>query len=120
LLNDVSSSLAAVAAEHGAGFVAMHRRGMPTDMQLNPHYDDVVGEVRRYLERCVTQARAAGVTEVYIDPGIGFGKSVRHNLQLLARAPQLVVATGRPVLVGRAARHLSAISEWAGLQTGGR
>jgi dihydropteroate synthase len=99
LLNDVSSSLAAVAAEHGAGFVAMHRRGMPTDMQLNPHYDDVVGEVRRYLERCVTQARAAGVTEVYIDPGIGFGKSVRHNLQLLAALPQLV-ATGVPVLVG--------------------
>ena len=99
LLNDVSSSLAAVAAEHGAGFVAMHCKGTPADMQLDPRYDDVVGEVRQFLERCVTNARAAGVTEVYIDPGIGFGKSVRHNLQLLAALPELV-ATGASVLVG--------------------
>ena len=99
LLNDVSSSLAAVAAEHGAGFVAMHRKGTPADMQLDPRYDDVVGEVREFLDRCVRDARAAGVTEVYIDPGIGFGKSVRHNLQLLAALPDLV-ATGVPVLVG--------------------
>jgi dihydropteroate synthase len=99
LLNDVSSSLAAVAAEHGAGFVAMHCKGTPADMQFDPRYDDVVGEVRQFLERCVTNARAAGVTEVYIDPGIGFGKSVRHNLQLLAALPELV-ATGVPVLVG--------------------
>src|ERR1035441_2376648 len=99
LLNDVSSSLAAVAAEHGAGFVAMHCKGTPADMQLDPRYDDVVGEVRQFLERCVTNARAAGVTEVYIDPGIGFGKSVRHNLQLLAALPGLV-APGVPVLVG--------------------
>jgi dihydropteroate synthase len=90
LLNDVSSS---------AGFVAMHCKGTPADMQLDPRYDDVVGEVRQFLERCVTNARAAGVTEVYIDPGIGFGKSVRHNLQLLAALPELV-ATGVPVLVG--------------------
>ncbi len=99
LLNDVSSSLAAVAAEHGAGFVAMHRKGTAADMQVDPRYDDVVGEVTAFLERCVTQARAVGVTEVYIDPGIGFGKSVRHNLQLLAALPKLV-ATGVPVLVG--------------------
>jgi dihydropteroate synthase len=99
LLNDVSSCLAAVAAEHGAGFVAMHRKGTPADMQLDPRYDDVVGEVREFLGRCVRDARAAGVTEVYIDPGIGFGKSVRHNLQLLAALPDLV-ATGVPVLVG--------------------
>ena len=99
MLNDVSSCLAAVAAEHGAGFVAMHRKGTPADMQLDPRYDDVVGEVREFLGRCVRDARAAGVTEVYIDPGIGFGKSVRHNLQLLAALPDLV-ATGVPVLVG--------------------
>ncbi len=99
LLNDVSSSLAAVAAHHGAGFVAMHRKGTPADMQLDPRYDDVVGEVRGFLERRAVDASAAGVTEVYIDPGIGFGKSVRHNLQLLAALPELV-ATGIPVLVG--------------------
>jgi dihydropteroate synthase len=99
LLNDVSSSLAAVAAEHGAGFVAMHCKGTPADMQLDPRYDDVVTEVGKYLERRVLVARAAGVEEIYIDPGIGFGKTVRHNLQLLAALPELV-ATGVPVLVG--------------------
>ena len=99
LLNDVSSSLAAVAAEHGAGFVAMHRQGTPADMQLDPRYDDVVAQVRRFLESCAAGARATGVEEVYIDPGIGFGKSVRHNLELLAALPELV-ATGFPVLVG--------------------
>jgi dihydropteroate synthase len=99
LLNDISSSLVAVAAAHGAGFVAMHCKGTPADMQLDPRYDDVVGEVRAFLERCVTDAHGAGVTEVYIDPGIGFGKSVRHNLQLLAALPELV-ATGASVLVG--------------------
>jgi dihydropteroate synthase len=99
LLNDVSSSLATVAAEHGAGFVAMHCKGTPADMQRDPHYDDVVREVREFLEQRGSQARALGVTEVYIDPGIGFGKSVRHNLQLLASLPELV-ATGFPVLVG--------------------
>ncbi len=99
LLNDVSSSLAAVAAEHGAGFVAMHRKGTPVDMQRDPQYDDVVAEVTEFLEQRFIEARAAGVEEVYIDPGIGFGKTVRHNLQLLAALPELV-ATGVPVLVG--------------------
>lgn len=99
LVNDVSSSLASVAADHGAGFVAMHCKGTPADMQRNPHYDDVVAEVSRFLDERVREARAAGVEEIYIDPGIGFGKTVRHNLQLLAALPELV-ATGVPVLVG--------------------
>jgi len=99
LLNDVSSSLAAVAAEHGAGFVAMHRKGTPGDMQLDPRYDDVVKEVHEFLCQRVVEAQALGVAELYIDPGIGFGKTVRHNLQLLAALPELV-ATGIPVLVG--------------------
>jgi len=99
LLNDVSSSLAEVAAEHGAGFVAMHRKGTPADMQSNPQYRDVAREVQEYLELSAAHARAAGVGEVYIDPGIGFGKTVRHNLEILAALPDLV-ATGLPVLVG--------------------
>jgi len=99
ILNDVSSSLAAVAAEHGAGFVTMHRKGKPADMQEDPRYDDVVVEVRDFLMRHACEAREAGVSELYIDPGIGFGKTVRHNLQLLAALPELV-ATGIPVLVG--------------------
>jgi dihydropteroate synthase len=99
LVNDVSSSLAEVAAEHGAGFVAMHRKGTPTDMQRDPHYDDVVREVREFLVQQAAIARAAGVGEIYLDPGIGFGKTVRHNLELLAALPELV-ATGLPVVVG--------------------
>jgi len=99
ILNDISSSLAPVAAEHGAAFVAMHRKGTPADMQTDPRYDDVVAEVTEYLERQAHHARAMGVAELYIDPGIGFGKTVRHNLQLLAALPGLV-ATGIPVLVG--------------------
>lgn len=99
MLNDVSSSLAPVAAEHGAAFVAMHRKGTPADMQLDPQYDDVVAEVTAYLLRQADQARVLGVEELYIDPGIGFGKTVRHNLQLLAALPELV-GTGVPVLVG--------------------
>jgi dihydropteroate synthase len=99
ILNDVSSSLAAIAAEHGAAFVAMHRKGTPADMQLDPRYDDVVREVREFLVQRAAEARSAGVAELYIDPGIGFGKTVRHNLELLAALPELV-ATGLPVLVG--------------------
>ena len=111
LLNDVSASLFAVAAEHGAGFVAMHRKGTPADMQIDPRYDDVVREVREYLEARAEDARVAGVNEVYVDPGIGFGKTVRHNLELLAALPELV-ATGIPVLVGTSRKsflgHLAA------------
>lgn len=99
LVNDVSSSLAEVAAAHGAGFVAMHRKGTPVDMQADPRYDDVVAEVRAYLSASAASARAAGVAEVYVDPGIGFGKTVRHNLQLLSKLAELV-ADGTPVLVG--------------------
>ena len=99
LLNDVSSSLAEVAAEHGAGFVAMHRKGSPAEMQRDPQYADVVSEVREFLEQSAAGARAVGVAEVYIDPGIGFGKTVRHNLELMAALPELV-AVGLPVLLG--------------------
>jgi dihydropteroate synthase len=99
LLNDVSASLAEVAAGHGAGYVAMHRKGTPADMQRDPHYDDVAREVREFLEGRARFARSAGVAEIYLDPGIGFGKTVRHNLELMAALPELVAA-GVPVLVG--------------------
>jgi dihydropteroate synthase len=99
LVNDVSASLEHVAAETGAAFVAMHRRGTPADMQHDPRYDDVVSEVRDYLALRAALATEAGVEEVWIDPGIGFGKTTRHNLELLAGLPELV-ALGYPVLVG--------------------
>jgi dihydropteroate synthase len=99
LINDVSASLAPVAAELGVGWVAMHRQGDSRTMQVAPNYDDVVGEVRDRLVAWAEQARAQGVEEVWIDPGIGFGKTLGHNLELLARLDE-IVATGWPVVVG--------------------
>jgi dihydropteroate synthase len=99
LVNDVSATLWSVAARHGVGWVAMHRQGTPADMQQRPSYGDVVAEVGRFLLDRASQAAAAGVTEVWIDPGIGFGKTLEHNLDLLGAVDSLV-ATGYPVLVG--------------------
>jgi dihydropteroate synthase len=99
LLNDVSASLHDVAAATGVGWIAMHMRGEPPTMQDDPRYDDVVGEVRSFLSDRAAAADGAGVGEVWVDPGIGFGKTVDHNLALLARLAELV-ADGRPVLVG--------------------
>jgi dihydropteroate synthase len=99
LVNDVSASLDGVAASAGVGWVAMHMRGEPGTMQRSPEYGDVVGEVEAFLAARAERARAAGVEEVWIDPGIGFGKTARHNLALLRRIGRLV-ATGYPVVVG--------------------
>jgi dihydropteroate synthase len=99
MLNDVSASLHPVAAAAGVPWVCMHMRGDPRTMQDDPRYDDVVGEVRAFLVDRAAAALAAGVTEVWIDPGIGFGKTAGHNLTLLRRLDELV-ATGLPVLVG--------------------
>lgn len=99
LINDVSASLWPVAARCGVGWVAMHRSGVAATMQDDPRYDDVVTEVRDLLAERAGQAAGAGVNEIWIDPGIGFGKTVQHNLELLAGIDTLV-ATGFPVLVG--------------------
>ncbi len=101
VVNDVSASeeLMAVAAAAGAGYVAMHAKGDPTTMQLDPRYDDVVDEVHGFLAVAAARARQAGCREVWVDPGIGFGKTADHNLALLAALPELVEA-GAPVVVG--------------------
>jgi dihydropteroate synthase len=99
LINDVSASLWPVAARCGVGWIAMHRLGLPPTMQDDPRYDDVVADVRDLLAERARRALDAGVGEVWIDPGIGFGKTVDHNLELLARIDALV-ATGHPVVVG--------------------
>ena len=77
----------------------MHMRGDPATMQDDPRYDDVVAEVRDHLVERAEAAAAAGVDEVWIDPGFGFGKTLDHNLVLLAHLDELV-ATGWPVVVG--------------------
>jgi dihydropteroate synthase len=114
LLNDVSASLGDLAAELGVGWVAMHAQGDPTTMQDDPRYDDVVAEVRGHLVERADAALAAGAPEVWIDPGIGFGKTLQHNLTLLAHLDALV-ATGHPVLVGASRKgfigHLTACSD---------
>ena len=99
LINDVGATLWPVAAELGVGWVAMHMFGDPRTMQAEPRYTDVVDDVRAFLIERAEAAVAAGVEEVWIDPGIGFGKTTAHNLQLLARV-DLLVASGFPVLVG--------------------
>jgi dihydropteroate synthase len=101
IVNDVSASpeLAAVAAAAKVGYVAMHMQGEPQTMQANPTYADVVAEVRDFLVERAADAKASGVDEVWIDPGIGFGKTFDHNLSLLKHLGVLV-ATGYPVVVG--------------------
>lgn len=99
LINDVSASLWGTAADLGVGWVAMHMTGDPRTMQTDPTYSDVLDEVRRFLDERATAAESAGVTEVWVDPGIGFGKTTAHNLTLLAGLHR-IVADGRPVLIG--------------------
>jgi dihydropteroate synthase len=106
LVNDVSGFtfdpvLPRVIADAGAGCCAMHLLGTPATMQVDPRYDDVVAEVVAFLDGAVARAVDAGVhpDQVMVDPGIGFGKTVGHNLTLLRRAKDLRVL-GRPVLIG--------------------
>ena len=106
LVNDVTAlrgdpALAGVVADHPAYLCLMHMRGEPRTMQDDPRYDDVVAEVARFLDDRLTFAVAQGVPEeaICLDPGIGFGKTVEHNFELLRRLDELT-ALGRPILVG--------------------
>ena len=106
MVNDVSAlrrepELAEVVAEAGVDVCLMHMRGTPRTMQDEPRYEDVVDEVASFLEERLSFAIGAGILEdrVCLDPGIGFGKTPDHNLELLRRLDR-IVALGRPVLVG--------------------
>lgn len=99
IINDVSAELWPVAAETGAAWVAMHMPADPSVMQSHADYVDVIAEVRDYLVARAETARGAGVEKVWIDPGIGFGKTAAHNL-LLLRSLEELVETGWPVLIG--------------------
>jgi dihydropteroate synthase len=107
VVNDVSAGrldpeILSVTAAAGAGYVAMHMQGEPRTMQADPRYDDVVAEVGDFLAVRVAAARSAGIAEgaIAADPGIGFGKTVEHNLRLLARLPALAARVRVPVMVG--------------------
>jgi dihydropteroate synthase len=106
LVNDVTAlrgdpELAGVVADAGGYLCLMHMQGDPRTMQVEPHYDDVVSEVASFLEERLAAAVAAGISEerICVDPGIGFGKTVEHNLELIRRLDALT-SLGRPVLVG--------------------
>jgi len=105
-VNDVTAlradpEMAAFVADRGLDCCLMHMRGEPRTMQRDPVYDDVVAEVKAFLEDRLAAAVAAGVAEqrIQLDPGIGFGKTLEHNLELLRRLDELV-ALGRPIVVG--------------------
>jgi dihydropteroate synthase len=106
VVNDVTAlrgdpALAEVVGESGAYLCLMHMRGEPRTMQADPRYDDVVAEVAAFLDERLRTAVAAGIPEEHIclDPGIGFGKTVEHNFELVRRLPE-IAALGRPVVVG--------------------
>jgi len=106
MLNDVGGlrldpEMARVAAQHDAAVVIMHMKGTPRDMQLNPTYEDVIGEITEFLRRSIGLAVEAGVREerIIVDPGIGFGKRPEHNIEILARLGEFR-SLGRPIMVG--------------------
>jgi dihydropteroate synthase len=106
VVNDISAGLddanmLAMVAARNVPIVLMHMKGTPATMQVNPVYRDVVGEVVEFLVERIRAAEAAGLAgdRVLVDPGIGFGKTMTHNLQLLQRLSELSTL-GRPVVVG--------------------
>lgn len=103
LINDITGltdpAMVEVVAKHQAPVVIMHMRGRPKTMQQNVHYEDVVEEVRSFLAAQAENATRAGIPQVIVDPGIGFGKNTGHNLQLLRRLGELA-ALPYPLLVG--------------------
>ena len=106
IVNDVSAlthdpAMTEVALQTGAGVVLMHMQGSPRTMQADPHYDDVVREVCDYLESRVGKLVEAGLNmeALVVDPGVGFGKTLKHNLKLLANLAEIRII-GRPVVVG--------------------
>ncbi len=106
IVNDISAmrfdpTMAEVVAAHDAGLVIMHMQGEPRTMQQSPHYDDVVAEVRDALIGWAGEASSKGIApeRIAIDPGIGFGKTLEHNLALL-RSLEVLTDTGHPIVVG--------------------
>jgi dihydropteroate synthase len=106
IVNDISGlrfdpDLARVVSEHGAGLILMHIKGTPKTMQLDPHYEDVILEIKEYLKESIKKAESEGVhpDSIVIDPGIGFGKKLNHNLEIFRRLRELE-ELGKPILVG--------------------
>jgi dihydropteroate synthase len=103
MVNDVGGlcrpEMREVVAEFAVPAVIMHMQGEPKTMQQSPHYDDVVREVKQFLEQQVALAQEAGISQLIVDPGIGFGKTLEHNLEIM-RHLDLFAALGYPLLLG--------------------
>ncbi len=104
IINDISGAsfdpkILEVTEKHNAAFVVMHLAGTPKDMQQNPFYDDVVTEVYDNLQDKISKAKKAGIKNILIDPGIGFGKRVKDNFELIKRLDEFK-CLGMPILIG--------------------
>jgi dihydropteroate synthase len=124
IVNDVTAlrsepELGALCAQRDCGLVLMHMQGTPRTMQENPSYDDVVDDVKAFLAERIEFATSQGVAEeqIWVDPGIGFGKTVDHNLELLRRLGELE-ELGRPIVVG--ASRKSFLGKLTGREVGER
>lgn len=112
IINDVSAfatdgSMAEVAAKAGAGVILMHMKGSPKTMQHHPEYESVIGEVAAHLNKRIDCAVASGVDRecIVVDPGIGFGKTVQHNVELL-HGIETLLEIGRPLLIGASRKSM--------------
>ena len=106
IINDVSglrhdTKMASVAARHDVALIVMHMKGTPHDMQINPTYKDLIKEILESLKESIMAAKKAGLKEkrLIVDPGIGFGKTVGHNLEILNRLAEFKIL-GRPICIG--------------------
>ncbi len=105
IINDITGlrypEMAPIIAEYDAGVIIMHMQGFPEHMQEDPHYDDCVGEIKTFLKQGIRIAEAAGIASdrIWVDPGIGFGKTVEHNLEILANLDSFA-SLQKPILLG--------------------
>lgn len=103
IVNDISGfreqEMIDVAAKYGAAVVIMHMKGTPKNMQQNPEYADVIEEILEFLKDRSKECRKAGIREIIVDPGIGFGKTTKHNIKILRRLREFE-SLGCPILIG--------------------
>lgn len=111
IINDISggtmdAAMFATIGKPGVPYILMHIQGTPETMQQDPHYDDVVKEVKQFFEERLTQLKNAGASQIILDPGFGFGKTVAHNYQLLSSL-DVFVKMGHPVLAGLSRKSMT-------------
>jgi dihydropteroate synthase len=105
IVNDITGlrfpEMASIIAEYGAGVVVMHMLGSPENMQEDIHYEDCLNEIKKFLAKGIQTAEAAGIASdrIWIDPGIGFGKTIQHNLEILANLESFV-SLNKPIMLG--------------------